>query len=203
MDRPDIAGAPAATARLLTHLRADEIVEDCEDLRRALGLELGLLHFTWLLPGIAVLVAVLVYLVPLARALEHHERVVLLRAAAVYVCGAVVLEMVGGLVVDVDVQVDGYTLPYLAVTTLEEGLELIGAVMLVGALLHVAGRRGPHLLFGVATDPDGGEYIAIRSMCYLALSYDHRLVDGADASRYPMAVKKRIEDADFESEVGL
>ena len=39
MDRPDIAGAPAATARLLTHLRADEIVEDCEDLRRALGLE--------------------------------------------------------------------------------------------------------------------------------------------------------------------
>jgi len=39
VDRPDIAGAPAATARLLTHLRADEIVEDCEDLRRALGLE--------------------------------------------------------------------------------------------------------------------------------------------------------------------
>ena len=55
----------------------------------------------------------------------------------------------------------------------------------------------------VATDPDGAEYIAIRSMCYLALSYDHRLVDGADASRYLMAVKKRIEEAEFESEVGL
>lgn len=55
----------------------------------------------------------------------------------------------------------------------------------------------------VATDEDGGEYIAIRSMCYLALSYDHRLVDGADASRYLMAVKKRIEEADFEAEVGL
>ena len=55
----------------------------------------------------------------------------------------------------------------------------------------------------VATDPDGGEYIAVRSMCYLALSYDHRLVDGADASRYLAAVKKRIEEGDFESEVGI
>ena len=55
----------------------------------------------------------------------------------------------------------------------------------------------------VAVDPMGTEYIAVRSMCYLALSYDHRLVDGADASRYLMAIKKRIEDGDFESEVGL
>ncbi|MBO1750616.1 2-oxoglutarate dehydrogenase, E2 component, dihydrolipoamide succinyltransferase [Actinotalea sp. BY-33] len=55
----------------------------------------------------------------------------------------------------------------------------------------------------VATDEYGQDYIAIRSMCYLSLSYDHRLVDGADASRYLMAVKKRIEEADFESEVGL
>ncbi len=39
IDCPDAAGDAAATARLLTHLRADEIVEDCEDLRRALGLE--------------------------------------------------------------------------------------------------------------------------------------------------------------------
>ncbi|MDO4243188.1 MAG: alpha/beta hydrolase [Actinomyces sp.] len=39
VDRPDAGGGAAATARLLTHLRADEIVEDCEDLRRALGLE--------------------------------------------------------------------------------------------------------------------------------------------------------------------
>ncbi|EYR64758.1 dihydrolipoamide acetyltransferase, partial [Actinotalea ferrariae CF5-4] len=55
----------------------------------------------------------------------------------------------------------------------------------------------------VATDEFGNEFVAIRSMCYLALSYDHRLVDGADASRYLMAVKKRIEDGAFESEVGL
>ncbi|WP_182111373.1 MULTISPECIES: 2-oxoglutarate dehydrogenase, E2 component, dihydrolipoamide succinyltransferase [unclassified Actinotalea] len=55
----------------------------------------------------------------------------------------------------------------------------------------------------VASDPDGVEYIAVRSVCYLALSYDHRLVDGADASRYLMSVKKRIEEGDFEAEVGL
>jgi 2-oxoglutarate dehydrogenase E2 component (dihydrolipoamide succinyltransferase) len=40
-------------------------------------------------------------------------------------------------------------------------------------------------------------------MCYLALSYDHRLVDGADASRYLMTVKQRIEEGAFEAEVGL
>jgi 2-oxoglutarate dehydrogenase E2 component (dihydrolipoamide succinyltransferase) len=55
----------------------------------------------------------------------------------------------------------------------------------------------------VIKDADGEEVIAIRSMCYLALSYDHRLVDGADASRYLMTVKQRIEEGAFEAEVGL
>jgi pyruvate dehydrogenase E2 component (dihydrolipoamide acetyltransferase) len=55
----------------------------------------------------------------------------------------------------------------------------------------------------VVTGADGGENIAIRSMMYLSLSYDHRLVDGADAARYLMAVKSRIEDGAFESELGL
>ncbi|WP_448629248.1 2-oxoglutarate dehydrogenase, E2 component, dihydrolipoamide succinyltransferase [Cellulomonas soli] len=55
----------------------------------------------------------------------------------------------------------------------------------------------------VITDADGAEVIAIRSMCYLSLSYDHRLVDGADASRYLSAIKQRIEEGAFESEVGL
>ncbi len=55
----------------------------------------------------------------------------------------------------------------------------------------------------VVTGPDGTEAIAIRSMCYLALSYDHRIVDGADASRFLQAVKKRIEAGAFEAEVGL
>ena len=55
----------------------------------------------------------------------------------------------------------------------------------------------------VIKDTDGGEVIAIRSVCYLALSYDHRLVDGADAARYLMAVKKRLEEGDFGGELGL
>ena len=55
----------------------------------------------------------------------------------------------------------------------------------------------------VIKDADGGEVIAIRSVCYLALSYDHRLVDGADAARYLMTVKKRLEEGDFAGELGL
>ncbi|MBN9327893.1 MAG: 2-oxoglutarate dehydrogenase, E2 component, dihydrolipoamide succinyltransferase, partial [Cellulomonas sp.] len=55
----------------------------------------------------------------------------------------------------------------------------------------------------VVAGEDGADVIAIRSMCYLCLSYDHRLVDGADASRYLMAIKRRIEEAAFEAEVGL
>ncbi len=55
----------------------------------------------------------------------------------------------------------------------------------------------------VVDDPDLGETIAIRSMCYLALSYDHRLVDGADAARFLSTVKARLEDGSFESDLGL
>ena len=50
---------------------------------------------------------------------------------------------------------------------------------------------------------DGADAIAIRSMVYLSLSYDHRLVDGADASRFLMDVKKRLEEGAFEADLGL
>ena len=50
---------------------------------------------------------------------------------------------------------------------------------------------------------DGADVIAIRSMVYLSLSYDHRLVDGADASRFLMDVKKRLEEGAFEANLGL
>jgi 2-oxoglutarate dehydrogenase E2 component (dihydrolipoamide succinyltransferase) len=55
----------------------------------------------------------------------------------------------------------------------------------------------------VVTDAEGNESIAIRSMVYLALSYDHRLVDGADASRFLVDVKARLEAANFEANLGL
>ena len=51
----------------------------------------------------------------------------------------------------------------------------------------------------VVTDADGGETIAIRSMMYLALSYDHRVVDGADAARFLGTVKARLEQGSFEA----
>ena len=55
----------------------------------------------------------------------------------------------------------------------------------------------------VVTDSDGGETIAIRSMVYLALSYDHRIVDGADAARFLTTVKERLEEGAFEADLGL
>ena len=55
----------------------------------------------------------------------------------------------------------------------------------------------------VVTDSNGQDAIAIRSMVYLALSYDHRLVDGADASRFLVDVKTRLEEANFEGLLGL
>jgi pyruvate dehydrogenase E2 component (dihydrolipoamide acetyltransferase) len=55
----------------------------------------------------------------------------------------------------------------------------------------------------VVTDADGQDSISIRSMVYLALSYDHRLVDGADASRFLVDVKTRLEEANFDSVLGL
>jgi 2-oxoglutarate dehydrogenase E2 component (dihydrolipoamide succinyltransferase) len=55
----------------------------------------------------------------------------------------------------------------------------------------------------VIDDPDLGEVIAVRSMVYLALTYDHRLVDGADAARFLGTIKHRLEEGNFEAELGL
>jgi pyruvate dehydrogenase E2 component (dihydrolipoamide acetyltransferase) len=55
----------------------------------------------------------------------------------------------------------------------------------------------------VVDDPALGEVIAVRSMVYLALTYDHRLVDGADAARFLVTLKSRLEEGAFETELGL
>jgi 2-oxoglutarate dehydrogenase E2 component (dihydrolipoamide succinyltransferase) len=55
----------------------------------------------------------------------------------------------------------------------------------------------------VVRGEDGGETIAIRSMVYLGLSYDHRVVDGADAARFLVTLKERIEGGAFKSDLGL
>ena len=55
----------------------------------------------------------------------------------------------------------------------------------------------------VVDDPALGEVITVRSMVYLALTYDHRLVDGADAARFLTTLKNRLEEGAFETELGL
>jgi 2-oxoglutarate dehydrogenase E2 component (dihydrolipoamide succinyltransferase) len=54
----------------------------------------------------------------------------------------------------------------------------------------------------VIKDEDLGEVVAVRSMVYLALTYDHRIVDGADAARFLSTMKERLETGDFAAELG-
>jgi 2-oxoglutarate dehydrogenase E2 component (dihydrolipoamide succinyltransferase) len=53
----------------------------------------------------------------------------------------------------------------------------------------------------VMADDNGNDLIAVRSMVYLALSYDHRLIDGADAARFLGAIKHRLEEGSFEGDL--
>jgi 2-oxoglutarate dehydrogenase E2 component (dihydrolipoamide succinyltransferase) len=55
----------------------------------------------------------------------------------------------------------------------------------------------------VVIEADGQEVIAVRSMVYLALSYDHRIIDGADAARFLTAMKERLEEGSFEADLGI
>ncbi|WP_432851403.1 2-oxoglutarate dehydrogenase, E2 component, dihydrolipoamide succinyltransferase [Amycolatopsis sp. CA-161197] len=55
----------------------------------------------------------------------------------------------------------------------------------------------------VVSDAEGNDTIAVRSMVYLPLTYDHRLVDGADAGRFLTTIKQRLEEGKFEDELGL
>ena len=54
----------------------------------------------------------------------------------------------------------------------------------------------------VVISEGGQDVIAIRSMVYLSLSYDHRIVDGADAARFLSTVKSRLEEGAFDAELG-
>ncbi|UYP17513.1 2-oxoglutarate dehydrogenase, E2 component, dihydrolipoamide succinyltransferase [Rhodococcus sp. Z13] len=55
----------------------------------------------------------------------------------------------------------------------------------------------------VVIDETGNESIGVRSMCYLPLTYDHRLIDGADAGRFLKTIKHRLEEGAFEADLGL
>jgi len=55
----------------------------------------------------------------------------------------------------------------------------------------------------VIIDEAGNESIGVRSVCYLPMTYDHRLIDGADAGRFLTTVRRRLEEGAFEAELGL
>ena len=55
----------------------------------------------------------------------------------------------------------------------------------------------------VVIDENGNESIGIRSVCYLPLTYDHRIIDGADAGRFLTTIKRRLEEGAFEADLGL
>ena len=55
----------------------------------------------------------------------------------------------------------------------------------------------------VIVTEDGIDSIAIRQMCYLPFTYDHQLVDGADAGRFVTTIKDRIEEGDFEADLDI
>ena len=52
-------------------------------------------------------------------------------------------------------------------------------------------------------DAEGNDVIAVRSLAYFSLTYDHRVVDGADAGRFLNFLKQRLEEAAFDAELGL
>jgi pyruvate dehydrogenase E2 component (dihydrolipoamide acetyltransferase) len=55
----------------------------------------------------------------------------------------------------------------------------------------------------VVVDETGNESIGVRSVCYLPLTYDHRLIDGADAGRFVTSIRHRLEEGAFEADLGI
>jgi 2-oxoglutarate dehydrogenase E2 component (dihydrolipoamide succinyltransferase) len=55
----------------------------------------------------------------------------------------------------------------------------------------------------IVVDDSGNESMGVRSVCYLPLTYDHRLIDGADAGRFLTTIKHRLEEGAFEADLGL
>ena len=105
--------------------------------------------------------------------------------------------------------------PWITVVGLGEDDRLgLGAKarVAIDTAAHVVGAERHFAILGtgalvkrpvVINDKDLGEVIAVRDMMYLSMSYDHRLVDGADAARFLSTLKARLEEGDFGSEFGL
>jgi uncharacterized membrane protein YhaH (DUF805 family) len=108
-------------------------------LRAALGLErVPLFHFAWVVPGLCAIAAVAIVSIPLLRSFPRDLRLRFLGAAALYLGGAVGMEMLGGPLAESRGLDDAL---YAVVTTLEETLEMVGAVAFLHALLLWLARR--------------------------------------------------------------
>lgn len=140
-----LTGRWAALSALLLLMAVDETAQLHDmatgPLRRGLDLDFGALYFAWLIPALVVLATAGIYFVPLVRSLSSPTRHRLVAAAAVYLGGAVGVEMIGGFVV----QNGRQSFSYLALTTVEELGELAGALLLLAGLLAIMREVKPHL----------------------------------------------------------
>lgn len=141
-----IAGRWAVLSAFLLVMAIDETAQlhdmATRPLRNALGLDFGVLYFSWLLPALIVVGAAFFYFAPLVRNLSATIRPQLLVATIVYLSGAVGLEMIGGSLVSGGHQ----SLGYLTVITLEESLEIFGGFLLLTALLNQVRELRPALV---------------------------------------------------------
>ena len=104
-----------------------------------------------------------------------------------------------GLLTTVAYQVEGQPPVYA-----QEGSVAVGGALIqwlrdqLGILGTAAIEKRP-----VIVTEDGIDSIAIRQMCYLPFTYDHQLIDGADAGRFVTTIKDRIEEGDFEADLDV
>lgn len=139
----------AALAVIFVLLAMDELLSVHEMatnvLRSRLGIEEGWLYHAWVIPAGVVLVVVAVVFVPFLRHLPARTRGLLLVAGAIYLSGAVVLEMAGG----AHASANGYDLAYGALATIEEVLEMTGILVLLYVLLDHVERYAARTLLHV------------------------------------------------------
>lgn len=122
-----------------------------EPLRRLLAWEqMGHLHYAWVIPGIALAIALAVAYTPFLARLDRATRGRLVIAAVLYLGGALGVELIGGRYAEAH---GTWNLTYSLITTVEEGLELAGSIMLVDTLLRYIGQEygAIRLVFNKAT----------------------------------------------------
>ena len=104
------------------------------------GGELGVFHFAWVVPGIAVVLLLVPFFLRFVLGLPSRTRVHLLAAAALYLGGAIGLELIGGSYAELH---RTRNLTYSMITTVEESLEMAGVIVLIrGLLAHIADEYG-------------------------------------------------------------